>query len=91
MAREAEFEEASPLLMYGSFAFSRLHGHLANRRLFHVVRRARGWIVLMVVSGVSAAASSTDQLKKLSIEDLMQVEVTSVLRAPTALNEAPSA
>ncbi len=37
------------------------------------------------------SASSVDQLRDLSIEDLANVEVTSVTKSPVALSEAPSA
>lgn len=40
---------------------------------------------------MSLGGYSVDQLKQLSIDELMQVEVTSVSRSPTALAESPSA
>lgn len=51
---------------------------------------------MLVLLGVApcvtatALASELDQLKRLSIEELMRVEVTSVTRSPVALAKAPS-
>ena len=51
-----------------------------------------GWVgVFCSVAQIAFGGASTEQLKRLSLEDLMQVEVTSVSRSATALADAPSA
>jgi iron complex outermembrane receptor protein len=51
-----------------------------------------GSIALVVLAlPLTGAESSVEQLKRLSIDELMQVEVTSVSRSPVALGEVPSA
>lgn len=50
----------------------------------------RWWTGLLLSAGV-ASASDVDRLKRLSVEELLEVEVTSVSRLPMALAQAPSA
>src|SRR5687767_1489720 len=57
--------------------------------------RARIWPLYFgfLVGGLAGGlpASELDQLKRLSIDELMEIEVTSVSRSPVAFGEAPSA
>jgi Outer membrane receptor for ferrienterochelin and colicins len=59
-----------------------------------MARRWRRGVALALGFGVGAGAvpaSDVDRLKRLNVEELMEVEVTSVSRLPMALAKAPSA
>ncbi|HWK73927.1 MAG TPA: TonB-dependent receptor [Povalibacter sp.] len=63
-------------------AGSRTHSHVG-------VVAALG--ALFTTSAAHALQPATDALKKLSVEELMNVEVTSIARTPQKLSQAPSA
>ena len=53
--------------------------------------RLLSWIIVASAFMPLCEATDLEKLKRLSIEELMEVEVTSVSRSPVALGEAPSA
>jgi iron complex outermembrane receptor protein len=62
---------------------------------FAATPRAFPWLAVVclgsVAAGSSVAASSVAELKRLSLDELLEIEVTSVSRSPVPLAEAPSA
>lgn len=55
------------------------------------LRRITLFLAALVVSNSTMAASTLGRLKQLSVEELLEIEVTSVSRSPMALADAPSA
>ena len=53
--------------------------------------RLLSWIIVASAFMPLCEATDLEKLKRLSIEELMEVEVTSVSRSPVALGVAPSA
>jgi len=96
MVRKNQVYELAANLIFVNFGLAKLR--LAHRILRHGPAAACGFAALCLLpwterlgAADTDAAPSLEALKKLSVEELMDIEVTSVARHPEKLLDAPSA